>query len=340
LFSLRRYGSTYPALSTESNTDGDTRCAFISFVTAFEALVGVIYAGFTGAIIFAKVTRITQRAAVQFSDALTVTFGPGVEARLVNDGKDESRDDVGRLGDDAEQVMAEPTPFPVISFRIANTMHAVEGAEIITASLNVAVIIENARHEHPVSVELARKISEDRMERLRPKRRRSNETEMSTGGMIVTERCSETSPQKAMTYLESLNKLAYKGRSMIMSNKNEGVAGSKIPPLITFAKLELDASEHPLFKRIWKINHVVDQNSPLLTAEAKTAILNNKGRWPREWNNHQDVRRAIQFRNLVVSFTGLSNLTGGESKWDFSLVDHNCLREKVLPADSKATLHL
>jgi len=301
--------------------------------------VGVVYAGFTGAIIFAKVTRITQRAAVQFSDALTVTFGSGVEARLVNDGKDESRDDVGQFGDDAEQEVAE-SPFPVITFRIANTMHAVEGAEIITASLNVAVIIENARHEHPVSKELARKISEDRNARQRPKRGRSNETERSTGGMIVSERISETSPQKAMTYLESLNELAYKGRSMIMSNKNQGVAGSKIPPHITFAKLELDASEHPLFKRVWKINHVIDQNSPLLTAEAKTAILNNNGQWPREWNNHQDVRRAIQFRNLVVSFTGLSNLTGGESKWEFLLVDHNCLREKVLPSDSKATLHL
>ena len=274
--------------------------------------MGVVYAGFTGAVIFAKVTRITQRADVQFSDALTVTFGPGVEARQVNDGKGESRDDVRRFEDDAEQV-AEPSPFPVLSFRLANTMHAVAGAEIMTSSLNVAVIIENARHEHPVSEELARKISQDRMARQRLNRRGSNEIKKSTGGMIVSERSSE-SPEKAMTYLQSLNELAYKGRNMIMSKKEEEVTDSKIPPRLTFAKLELDASEHPLFKRIWKINHVIDKDSPLLTAEANRAILNNNGQWPREWNNHQDVRRAIQFKYLVVSFTGLSNLTGGESK--------------------------
>ena len=65
-FSTVGYGSTYPALSTELSAGdtggGDPRCSFISFITSLEAFVGVIFAGFVGAIFFAKVARITQRA--------------------------------------------------------------------------------------------------------------------------------------------------------------------------------------------------------------------------------------------------------------------------------------
>lgn len=70
-FSTVGYGSTYPALSTETwnatatdKFDGnrDETCSFISFICSLEAFVGVIFAGFVGAIFFAKVARITQHA--------------------------------------------------------------------------------------------------------------------------------------------------------------------------------------------------------------------------------------------------------------------------------------
>lgn len=296
-------------MSTESDKDGDARCAFINFVTSLEALVGVVYAGFTGAIIFAKVTRITQRADARFSDPLTVTFGPGVESRLVNDSKD---------------------PSPVLTFRIVNTMHEVLGGEIISASLNAAVIIENDRHE--VSKELARRIIQDRKERSRRStwditRRRSNfsQSERSSVRTTITERISESKSENPSSHLQKLNELMYKGTSYLTSAMRrvdeEEVSGSMVPPRITTAKLELDTSEHPLFKRVWKVNHVIEENSPLLTDEAKRVISINNGQWPREWNNHQAVRDAIRFKFLVVSFTGLSNITGGESI-EFSLPGH------------------
>ena len=320
LYGLHSYGSTYPALSTESDKDGDARCAFICFITALEALVGVVYAGFTGAIIFAKVTRLTQRANARFSVPLTVTFGLGVEARLENDGNDESRDDTRKLGNNGEKA-AGPSPFPVLTFRIANTMHEVLGGEILSASLNAAVIIENVRHE--VSEELARKISQDRMERRRSTwdvaRRKSNlsESERSTVRTTLKERISESTSENSTSHLQKLNELVYKGTSFLTNAKtkvdDEEVFGSSVPPRLTTAKLELDVSEHPLFKRVWKVNHVIDKNSPLLTAEAKRVISINNGQWPREWNNYQAVREAVRFKYLVVSFTGLSNITGGES---------------------------
>jgi hypothetical protein len=307
-------------LSTESDKDGDARCAFINFVTSLEALVGVVYAGFTGAIIFAKVTRITQRADARFSDSLTVTFGPGVESRLANDDKEESRD-------------AGSSPFPVLTFRIVNTLHEVLGGEIISASLNAAVIIENDRHE--VSKELARKIIQDRKERSRRStwditRRRSNfsQSERSSVRTTITEGISESQSENPTSRLQRLNDLMNKRTSYLISAMRrvdeEEVSGSKVPPRITTAKLELDTSEHPLFKRVWKVNHVIEKDSPLLTDEAKRVISINNGQWPREWDNYRAVRDAIRFKFLVVSFTGLSNITGGESI-KLSLLDHDTM---------------
>ena len=100
---------------------------------------------------------------------------------------------------------------------------------------------------------------------------------------------------------------------MKIDDEEEDEGSGKIIPRMVFENLKLETSEHPLFKRIWRFKHVVDQTSPLLSAEAQTAIMDNNGCWPREWNNHNDVRRAIRFNQMVVSFTGISNISGGES---------------------------
>jgi len=85
---------------------------------------------------------------------------------------------------------------------------------------------------------------------------------------------------------------------------------SRIVPRMVFTKLKLETSEHPLFKRIWRFKHVIDQDSPLLTPEAQRAIMNNGGTWPEEWNHAKAVRKAIRFNQMVVSFTGISNISG------------------------------
>lgn len=38
--------------------------------------------------------------------------------------------------------------------------------------------------------------------------------------------------------------------------------------------------------------------------------MENNGNWPWEWNNHEAVRKAIRFNQMVVSFTGISNISG------------------------------
>ncbi len=250
-------------------------------------MAGVVYAGFTGAILFAKVTRITQEADVQFSDSLTVRFGFGVEEKLVDDDEGASP----RVVEKANKPMSalqrfktlassvgKPSPFPVITFRLANTLHNVSGGEIISANLNAAVLTESRRSEHQISNDLAKQIGLDRMRR------------------------AATSSLHMRSSFRSIGR-----------GSNDGsTATTNIVPRQIFTKLNLEKHEHPMFKRIWRINHIINGNSPLLTDEAKKAITANNGEWPWEWNNHNDVRNAIRFNELVVSFTGVSNLTGGK----------------------------
>jgi len=132
----------------------------------------------------------------------------------------------------------------------------------------------------------------------------------------MTERSSSSRGRgtvNAMNYLQNLNTLAHRatfGAKKMKIDEEEGGSGSKIVPRMVFTKLELETSEHPLFKRIWRFKHIIGQDSPLLTCEAQRAIMNNGGHWPHEWNNYRDVRKAIRFNQMVVSFTGISNISG------------------------------
>ena len=64
-----------------------------------------------------------------------------------------------------------------------------------------------------------------------------------------------------------------------------------------------------MFKRVWSFRHVIDEDSPLLTKEAKQKIILNNGNWKWDWNTPDYIRKAIHFNEMVVSFTGVSTLS-------------------------------
>ena len=66
--------------------------------------------------------------------------------------------------------------------------------------------------------------------------------------------------------------------------------------------------EHPFFKRVWNVRHVLDATPPLLKPEARDLIRANGGHWPEELNNPTAVRTSIQFDQILVSFPGTSNV--------------------------------
>jgi len=83
----------------------------------FEAFVGVIWAGFSGAIIFSKVVKIRSLAPIFFSDPITIRYGTGIsESQNVPEGK---------------------LPFPVLTFRLVNLHNDRAGGELVDSRINV-----------------------------------------------------------------------------------------------------------------------------------------------------------------------------------------------------------
>jgi len=225
----------------------------------------------------------------------------------------------------------KPSPFPVLEFRIANEKHSLVGGEILSSKVNAVVLMESTRNEDRVSDDLAKHIRNDRDKRrpdasprtrLRKKRTGrlddNSDHSRATIGTLASADDRETLSSAgsvrsldAATYLQFLSKRALGvNQKQKIDEEDEVEDSSRIVPRMVFTKMKLETSEHPMFRRIWRFKHVIDQESPLLTAEAQRAIAENGGHWPTEWNNHHDVRRAITFNQMVVSFTGISNISG------------------------------
>jgi hypothetical protein len=325
-FALLGYGSTYPSLSTEHDHQGDSSCAFISFLTSLEAFVGVILAGFTGGIIFAKVTRLTQRARVQFSDPLLVKFGSGLSknAQLTgtNDGfgGNLSTEDLEANTNESNNVFNQ-SPFPVLEFRLANELHNMPSCEIIGSQVHAVVLIEAQEDGDEVNEELAKQIKLERLKRGSKARRKNSSaksnpfnstSEVSTHSTLSSGSAEDNisarstpSPTSSM-----INKTkTYFGSNKMKIDEVKTADGSVIVPRLEFCKLSIDHSEHPFFKRLWTCRHTIDGESPLLSKRAKQQIMENGGAWPKEWNNAQDVRNSIRFYQIIVSFTGVSNIS-------------------------------
>eukprot|EP00804_Cyclotella_cryptica_P026850 CCRYP_019896-RA/>CCRYP_019896-RA protein AED:0.10 eAED:0.10 QI:583/0.4/0.33/1/0.8/0.66/6/0/485 len=313
------YGSTYPALSTEHDHEG---------------FCGSYICGVHRWRIFAKVTRITQRAKVKFSDPLLIKFGAGVDAGLGLDDNSQniqSSDDAtnnaysiaktsmndgpgSQTRSTAGEVM-RPSPFPVLEFRLANELYDVAAGEIIGAQVNAVVVIEGQQDGEEVSEELAKQINNERLKRTARAKKTSltkNPFSSVTELVALKHTTSIRSASFPTSYLQSLpafdkTKHYFGNKKMKIDEEESG--SSVIVPRMIFSKLSLDHSEHPFFKRLWTFRHIIDGDSPLLSTAAKQRILENGGLWPREWDSDEAISQAIRFNQIIVSFTGVSNIS-------------------------------
>jgi hypothetical protein len=65
----------------------------------------------------------------------------------------------------------------------------------------------------------------------------------------------------------------------------------------------------------------LNEKSPLLSKRAQTLIESNRGFWPAEMNNHDDVRKHIRFHQILVNFSGIANVSGS-SVYAQKMYDH------------------
>ena len=76
------YGLIYSGISAD---EPDIRkCTGMTIVVTLEAFVGVLYAAFCGAVVFAKVTRTQSVAQVAFSTPIVIRYGSGVSIETTN----------------------------------------------------------------------------------------------------------------------------------------------------------------------------------------------------------------------------------------------------------------
>eukprot|EP00540_Astrosyne_radiata_P023477 CAMPEP_0116860338 /NCGR_PEP_ID=MMETSP0418-20121206/22353_1 /TAXON_ID=1158023 /ORGANISM="Astrosyne radiata, Strain 13vi08-1A" /LENGTH=445 /DNA_ID=CAMNT_0004494721 /DNA_START=334 /DNA_END=1671 /DNA_ORIENTATION=- len=327
-FSTVGYGLVYPSVS--SIHAEQARCAGVTIVCTLESFVGILFASFCGAVMFGKVARIRSHAQVIFSDVMVVRFGAGVMPEEFQDQDADADVDVddasslasgmSRLSNDEETAFNASTPqvklelpCPVLEFRIVNRLNSAFGGEIIDATLNIVASIDESQASSSL-----KKAARAPRRKGKPTKVRRTKKKMGTGpamnspglnmisSSIPEGRTTSSKEQQHETFHSIAEAIRAHARSAHQAFDED--PSGKIVPRRIFSKLEIESPDHPFFKRVWIARHTLDENSPLLTEEAKKIVRMNEGFWPEELNDHEAVRASIQFDQILVSLSGTSNV--------------------------------
>ncbi|OEU06882.1 hypothetical protein FRACYDRAFT_213539 [Fragilariopsis cylindrus CCMP1102] len=291
-FTTVGYGSIHPGTSITIGPSYNVakECTGIMIVTAMEAFVGILFSATFGAIFFAKVTRVSAFAQISFSDAIIVKYSTGLTGQQDDDDNDENDDGVSSEDDVSTSSLTykrSKLPCPFFEFRIANRLHRTRGGEIIDASINIVASID----EKQAAAQLRGQSGADR--------------DLFRNDINIKQ-AKDAARRMVLSYT-SKQAAAAAAASAGLNLEEENKGADSIPKRV-FAKLHVESQEHPFFNRIWNVRHVLDQTSPLLRPEAKELIRFNNGHWPNELNNANALRASIHFDQILVSFSGTSNV--------------------------------
>jgi len=310
-FSTVGYGVIYPS-SGASDFHVGTGCVGVGFLGSFEAFLGVLYAGFCGAILFSKVLRSQNTAQVFFSDPIVVRYGKMElydenSSSVVDDNESKEYDEEN--GEEKSSKLtaskvsnSEPDgsiPCPSLEFRLVNRLHDVPSGEIVEAKLDCVAILD-------------------------PKVSKITLPTDSLGGDVSS---ASASPQHTINEKTTIEELAQVLKDTNTRKATRSIAfhssNSKQPHM--FTKLGLDAEEHPYFRRVWFGRHRLDENSPLLTPAARNRVKLAGGYWPEDMNNYKSVKESIHFRHLLICISGVSNANAASvyAQKVYDLVDVN-----------------
>lgn len=254
-------------------------------------------------------------APVEFSDPMVIRYGVGVMTA-----DDETTDEEtgflkpvkggGGGGDDdgsdsqaseskdmAFHFVPSKQPPPILEFRVVNHRWARLGGEIIEATLNAVASIDEIQLTEALRSAMRGPRRRGRKGRRRLGIRLRGASVKDEGSMPPTRERLE----KARKEVEDMI-----NKRRICNTIQEYPTGRRLPKKI-FTKLEVQSYDHPFFKRVWLVRHVLDQYSPLLRPEAKELVRLNGGHWPMELNSVEGVRASVCFDQIVVSLSGISN---------------------------------
>lgn len=327
-FSTVGYGSTYPALGYQNSSKNN--CIYIHLVCSLEALIGVLYSGFCGAILFGKVLRIQSQAQVVFSDPIVIKYGPGV--------KETNR--VKHEDDEQAAQVHDVNAFPVLEFRVANRLFGEDGGEIMDATLNVVANID-ANDADPRLV--------DPFDSGGPGQDISTATSESGSSDGHSDNGSSRENASRHSSEGSIGSILHKIIDPLYAlggkRQHHSIDEDPSARLVSkqlFSKLNIEASDHPFFKRVWLARHVLDEHSPILKPKVRARIRRHHGVWPENLNSHQAIRDSLCFNQILVSMNGVSNVSASDvyAQKIYAFVDVNIGYQFVnmLYKDSDGTL--
>jgi hypothetical protein len=355
------YGAVYPALSNQNNDRAN--CAFITALTSFEVLAGLMYSGFCGAMLFAKVLRVQSHAQVMFSDPIIIRYGSGVEGDHHAQTEHHSGDEGEKQpkSNDRGKKVLEPKPvgLPVLEFRIVNRCHDHPGGEIIDARLNIVANVDAQDADPSVRDALdVHKRWKRAASYIMQSFKRADTTRQLVDDTDAGESSASGSDYQRQSSIDSSDSNFVDPYSSFHGNSRELDGderhhrwGFHIPRLFhretighdplrdtshshsthgnvhrhhvaldedpesrlvtkrIFSKMHLEASDHPFFKRVWLVRHILNEHSPIVKPRVRRLIRRNHGHWPEELNSYQAVRDSLSFNQIVVSFHGVCNVS-------------------------------
>lgn len=277
------------------------RCYDCSWSDPWAAYVGVLFASLCGAILFAKVSRIQSYAQVVFSDPIVIRYGCGLGHEAYDASSDGDSTTTG--GDEPEH-----TPCPMLEFRVVNRMSSVPGGEIIDATMNIVASIDASQACAAVRRSTMRRRRGKKGKKGGPRARGSAQRKSSQTSSTLPKLPENETRLSRADSAGSLGSLfdAIARRQTTSQSFEEDPSGHLVPKRI-FAKLDVESQDHPFFKRIWIVRHRLDEESPLLKSHARKMVQRAGGFWPKELNNHEGVRAAVLFEQILVSLSGTSN---------------------------------
>lgn len=325
------------------------KCTGITIVVTLEAFVGVLFASFVGAIVFAKVSRAQSFAQVLFSDPIVIRYGSGVmverpdedeederqsqnierkldfqqsirsakSSRLLksvsfrdrqDDSDSEQSDEENQRGPLLQSSIiqgSQQIACPVLEFRICNRLYAIAGGEILDATVNIVASVDASQKTTPPKGLLRRRRKKGRKRAQarddendpQSKSRRMSKAELMTSMRAILKATNASNRQS------TTQTLSFAETHQAFEEDNTGHLNARR----IFSKLEVETQDHPFFKRVWMVRHILDDTSPLLRPSVREAIRQGGGFWPVELNSAAGVRNSVQFDSILVSLSGTSN---------------------------------
>ena len=338
-FSTVGYGLVYPNVAVPTRGG----CYAINILAALEAFTGILYAATAAAIVFGKVSRFQRTADLMFSYAILVRYGSGVQPEA-NPGTSEvtcSDKEIPcpvlefRMINGKHNVPGGEIVHSVVhcvaSIKAENACDYIQLVDTSRHSKSKKKLgeIANAYFLNPVNEYLLRPISTNIINPISKNMVNpachtlndnvfplvtSNQTLIgrSTSRHRMSSQGSLCDPDVDRHMFADVELMTRDALILQTSREQRAVIdeGSKLVPRRVFCTLELETPSHPFFKRHWIIRHTLNGNSPLLTLEARSLVAANNGFWPESLNSHQKLRQHVNFHEIVVCFTGKSNVSG------------------------------